>query len=76
MPTPVGGGRAGEGKISRGIADGLFKDLYISPSYKEPLPFKTLHFTPDVTQWGVSCLPGSVLEASRERSQSSSCLAW
>ena len=57
MPTPVGGGRAGEGKISRGIANGLFKDLYISPSYKEPLPFKTLHFTPAVTQLGCPISP-------------------
>lgn len=71
----VGGGRTGEGKISRGIADGLLKDLYISPSYKEPLPFKTtLH--PRCHPIGASRLPGSVLVASRERGQSSSSLAW
>lgn len=57
MPTAVGGSRAGEGKIFRGIADGLFKDLYIPPSYKEPLPFKTLHFTPDVTKLGCPTSP-------------------
>ena len=47
----VGGGRTGEGKIFRGIADGLLKDLYIYPPIRSPSLSK-LHFTPDVTQLG------------------------
>lgn len=41
MPTLVGGGRTGEGKISRGIANCLFKALKSSLPYNQALPFQT-----------------------------------
>lgn len=66
MPTLVGGGRRGEGKISRGIANCLFKDFKSSLPYNQALPFQTtLH--PRCHPGGAPRLSRSVLDIQGQR---------
>lgn len=66
MPALVGGGRTGEGKISRGIANCLFKALKSSLPYNQALPFQTtLH--PRCHPGGAPRLSRSVLDIQGKR---------
>lgn len=71
MPRLVGACRAGEGKISRGVANCLCIDLKSTPPYNEALPFQALRFILVSPRWAITSLQGlevrSVLETSREQ---------